>query len=316
MGKLINRRSQLLTHTSGAVYDWDDDLKKHSKHIGRTASAADLSIEGWDTPLLFSPGSSWMYGTGLDWAGVALQQVTGRTLGEYMAEHIFSPLGMADTTFHPASLAHRTAGRFAPITHRVEDTGLLEPEDGTIVPHEPPVHAGGGGLYSTAADYARLLRVLLADDGAGVLSPAAVDEVFRPQLTEEQRKGMKRESDRASEPPEGEPAEFPDSMKFDHGLAGLINMEDNPGKRRKGSLRWGGLVNPIWVSRRYALLGLPATDLLLLVVLVGRSRGRHSSDNLCEYFSTARWCPRPDARRARARCVWRAAFRVEGRCLS
>ncbi len=70
--------------------------------------------------------------------------------------------------------------------------------------------------------------------------------MFRPQTTDVQRAELQDFISKGytlSDPPE-----FPPGMRFDHGLAGIINLDDSPEKRRKGSLRWGGAVNSVWVS--------------------------------------------------------------------
>lgn len=52
-----------------------------SESIGRTAGHMDWSRDGFTTPFRFPPGNSWLYGSGVDWAGLLLEQVTGLSLG-------------------------------------------------------------------------------------------------------------------------------------------------------------------------------------------------------------------------------------------
>ncbi|KPM42809.1 hypothetical protein AK830_g3715 [Neonectria ditissima] len=121
--------------------------------IGRTAGFLDQTREGWNTPLRFRPGESWQYGSGIDWAGQVLETVTGQSLGSYMSENIFKPLGMSDTTFRPAA------------------------QD----------------FFSTPQDYIKFLQaVLAAGEGQGtLLRKQSVEEMFRPQLNEAQSTKMK-----------------------------------------------------------------------------------------------------------------------------
>src|SRR5438874_5901903 len=50
-------------------------------------------------PLVFEPGDRWDYGIGIDWVGKAVERVSGQKLGDYLAEHLFGPIGMKDTGF-------------------------------------------------------------------------------------------------------------------------------------------------------------------------------------------------------------------------
>jgi len=90
-----------------------------------------------------------------------VEGITGRRLGEVMAERVLEPFGMADTAF---TLTPDMRSRLARV-HRQEDDGSLSPLDFEW-PADPEVHMGGHGRYSTALDHARFLRMWL-DDGAG-----------------------------------------------------------------------------------------------------------------------------------------------------
>jgi CubicO group peptidase (beta-lactamase class C family) len=198
--------------------------------------------------LKFPSGEGWQYGSGVDWAGQVLEKVTGKSLGEYMSENLFKPLGMADTTFRRQTISERLQGRIVQCSYR-------NAEDGTLVvgplpvPEDPPVESGGAGLHSTAQDYAKFLQALLAA-GAGketVLCKETIDEMFRPQINDAQYQMLKIMADRFLPIPPGTP--------LNHGISGVINMEDLPGKRRKGSLMWGGMSNCVWVSNNSSFLG-------------------------------------------------------------
>ncbi len=196
-------------------------------------------------PLKFAPGQGWFYGGAVDWAGQALERITGVQLSDYMSEHVFAPLGMGDTTFYRESLAARVAGRTAPCTFRNAETGALAVVP-TPVPGEPPVISGGAGLYTTAADYAKVLQDLLRSSAGhgGLLHKDTVDEMFRPQLSEGQRQVLKTATDMFHD---GMVPEFAPGMPLDHGISGILNLEDASGKRRKGSMMWEGMCNSHWV---------------------------------------------------------------------
>lgn len=242
---------QLLTHTAGLGLDvGDPDLERWAQHVGRTANAGSCTVEGWSTPLKFAPGEGWCYGTGVDWAGQVLERVSGMRLGEYMAEWLLKPLGLEDTGFFVNKVVGPgEKGRFVPLAERDETTGELK-ERGPVLPVEPPCDSGGAGLYSSAADYARVLRGLLKalqGEEGGVVKRETVMEMLSPQLNETERaalEGICWIAKTAAELPEGAP--------IDHGLGGMLSMGDVEGKRRKGSLHWSGMCNCRWVSRLLA----------------------------------------------------------------
>ncbi|KAK3386066.1 beta-lactamase [Podospora didyma] len=242
---------RLLTHTVGLGYDIaDPDLTRWSKAVGRTITNLSFTNEGFITPLKFAPGEGWYYGTAIDWAGRVLEKVSGRGLGEYMAEHVFKPLGMQDSTFRPLSLAERTKDRTAVFSYRDPATGLLKAGEPPI-PLDPPVESGGAGLWTTAVDHIKVLQALLKADGS-VLKKESVDELFRPQLDEVQHAMLEELSNAWRQ---GLVPEFPAGTPINYGLGGIINTEDVPGKRRKGSMMWLGMCNTHWWVDRETSIG-------------------------------------------------------------
>ena len=129
-------------------------------------------------PMLRQPGEAWLYNTCSDVQGVLIARVSGQPLPEFLAERIFEPLGMSDTSFHVPSekldrLPPYRGPDFAPI-----DDGLWT---------APPIFpSGAGGLVSTLSDWHRFGRMLLADGGA-LLSPESVRLMTTDHLTQEQR---------------------------------------------------------------------------------------------------------------------------------
>ncbi|KAI1120460.1 beta-lactamase [Nemania abortiva] len=234
----------LLTHTAGLSYDIADmDLEKWSKFIGRTDRNLHHTLAGWTTPLKFTPGRGWRYGTSIDWAAQVVERVTGQTIGTYLEENILRPLGMADTTFHSTSKPHLDK---AGCTLRDRRTGSLQMCP-LPVPLEPPVESAGAGLWTTGRDHARMLRALLSissgQEEGGVLKKETVDEMFRPQLNDIQRASLQ---DRVNFRHNTMIPEFPPGTMVQHGIGGLMNVEDVPGKRRAGSMQWMGMANSHW----------------------------------------------------------------------
>src|SRR3712207_1669877 len=107
-------------------------------------------------PLLHHPGARWEYSRSTDVLGRLIEVVAGQTLGTFLAERVTGPLGMADTAF---SVPARDHGRLAGGFERDPDTGaavsLLE------VREPPRFESGGGGMVSTAMDYARFMQMML-----------------------------------------------------------------------------------------------------------------------------------------------------------
>ena len=91
---------QLLTHTAGFSYAiWNQDVQRMAAYLGMDA-AAGIDEGILDLPLIADPGTCWEYGTNTDVLGVMVEAVTGRSLDDYFAEHLFEPLGMSDTHFN------------------------------------------------------------------------------------------------------------------------------------------------------------------------------------------------------------------------
>ena len=151
----------LLRHTAGFTYEFMGSAPVQRQYaqarIGsRQRSNAEFSRELASLPLLLEPGTAWEYGRATDVLGRLVEVVSGQTLGAFLQQHIFQPLGMTDTAFSvPAPQHGRIAEAFA-----------VDPEGGVQmrlidVREDPVMESGGGGLASTAADYARFLQFLL-----------------------------------------------------------------------------------------------------------------------------------------------------------
>ncbi|OHE94974.1 beta-lactamase [Colletotrichum orchidophilum] len=229
----------LLTHTVGLGYDLMPDLLQWSKSIGRTVTNLSGTLKGFETPLMFTPGEGWYYGTAIDWAGQALERVTGTTLGAYLSEHVFGPLGMRDTGFWPEKLPH-VAERTAAFQIRGGDGSSLAPGANPRTESPDAIDSGGAGLWTTAQDYSVFLRALLNNQ---LVKKETADEMFRPQLDVRQARYFEKLS---AEWGGALAVEFPLDMELNHGLVGCINMRDVPGKRKKGSLQWSGMCNSHW----------------------------------------------------------------------
>ena len=89
----------LLTHTAGFTYDiWNANTPRYAKLTG-IPGIITCKNDALRTPLAFDPGERWEYGINIDWAGKAVERVSGQKLGPYFQEHLFGPLGMSSTGF-------------------------------------------------------------------------------------------------------------------------------------------------------------------------------------------------------------------------
>lgn len=244
--KANTRYSQLLTHTAGFGYEFADPLiLKWSRQQGRAVWRMKWSREEVSTPLRFPPGESWAYGVNTDWVGLVIEAVTGKTLNDYMGEHIFRPLGMSESGFRREQIP-LTANRTVQAAMRNAKTGELADATSWVMPTDHEVDSGGGGLFTTAHDYATFLRGLLT---GRVLSEESFREMLKPQLNDAQASYLTMVAFHPSVHDTFAPEFTGDAIPLNWGLGGLVNMVDVPGKRRAGSIAWSGMHNCRWVSR-------------------------------------------------------------------
>jgi CubicO group peptidase (beta-lactamase class C family) len=168
----------LLRHTSGLTYEFRGDAPVQKMYREANLSRddqtnADHAAKLARLPLMHQPGSRWEYSRSTDVLGRVIEVVSGDSLGEVLAERVLRPLGMSDTDFHvPGGKQHRVAEPFAHDPESGAAVQLLE------VRHRPSFESGGGGLVSTALDYARFLQMLLNGgtlDGVRLLSRKTVE---------------------------------------------------------------------------------------------------------------------------------------------
>lgn len=242
---------QLLTHTSGYVYDiWNENAARYAS----SGHAADEDF--LDVPLAFDPGTKWEYGISTDILGVLVEVVSGQSLDEYFREHLFIPLGMSDTYFIvPEEKLSRLATAYSK-----SEQGELTP-----IPYSRPTgdfFSGGGGLRSTARDYVRFLQAILNGgelDGMRILSSGSVNLMSQNHIGELEA----ADSMTTSDPKLSNDVDFtPDSVdKF--GLGFLINTDPIPGGRSAGSLAWAGLFNSYyWIDPENDICGVVITQIL------------------------------------------------------
>jgi len=246
----------LLTHTAGLVYDiWNADMGRYmeTKAIPGIISCQNAALS---LPLVFDPGDKWDYGINIDWVGKAVERVSGQVLGDYLAEHLFEPVGMKDTAF---KLTPERRARMARMHARSPD-GSLAPIE-FEVPQEPEFQMGGGGLYGTASDYLAFERVFLNEgraNGRSVLKPETVRLMAANAIGELNVQPVKTVVPHLSND-----AEFFPGMIKKWGLGFMISTEPVPGGRSAGSLAWAGLGNTyFWIDVDRGVAGVILMQLL------------------------------------------------------
>ena len=191
----------LLTHTSGLTYGWNETLGQRYKdaHVADGLSQYDGTIADntqrlASVPLLFSPGTRWEYSLGIDVLGRFVEVLSGMPFDQFLRTRIFEPLGMKDTFFY---LPDNKVERLATAYTYYPEKGLQRFPDAPIVegtfsytadyPYRGPkkLFSGGAGLSSSTADYYRFSQMMLQGGKVGdvrLLSRTSVELMTHDQL--------------------------------------------------------------------------------------------------------------------------------------
>ena len=232
----------LLTHTAGLGYAFTSAILRDFKpRDGETFAAG---------PLLFEPGTDWLYSTGVDWAGRIVESLSGKNLETYFRDHIFGPLKMADTSYNQPE---DRRGRMA-LVHRRRADGRFGVE-GVQPPMSVAQFIGGGGLASTASDYTRYLQMMLnrgSLNGARLVAPATVALMEQNHIGNVGVRAVKTAMpDRSSD------FTFVDDGRDKWGIGFMITAGGRPGRRSAGSLSWGGINNTyFWIDPSKGVAGV------------------------------------------------------------
>lgn len=246
----------LLTHTAGFGYEtWDADLVRYVNASG-TPPTSTGKLASLRLPLVFDPGERWEYGINMDWAGRAVEAVSGQPLEVYFREHIFVPLGISDTSY-AASSAQQS--RLVTIHQRKPDESL-EP----VAAPNPPWRefwSGGGGLNSTGHDYLVFLQMLLGQgriNGTQLLRPETVALMGRNQIGDINAGILK-----TAKPQLSNDVDFFPGIPCKWGLGYMINTQPGPNGRSANSLTWAGIYNTYyWIDPQKHVAGVIMTQIL------------------------------------------------------
>jgi CubicO group peptidase (beta-lactamase class C family) len=255
----------LLTHTSGLGYAFTNPTVRDFKP--RAGEEYPLG------PLVFEPGERWLYSTSTDWVGRLVEKVSGQSLEDYFRQHIFTPLGMADTFYF---VPKDKEARLVTVNRRIADGSIVK--ESVQPPTSGFTPIGGGGLSSTAYDYLRFTRALLNGgelDGARILSAGTV------ALMEQNHIGaVGVPAQKTALPERSDDFSFIADGRDKWGLGFLVTAEAVPGKRSAGSLSWGGINNTYyWLDPTRGITGvilmqfLPFADRKALALYDAFERG-------------------------------------------
>lgn len=243
---------QLMTHTAGLGYFFTND--KLLRYLTLTGEPSPLSGEkrSLSVPLVNDPGTLWEYGVNTDWLGLIVEKISGQSLGAYLQQHVYTPLGMQDSGFAPTPaqrehllrvMQRQADGRLAPSVHEL--------------PAAPEWDAAGHGSYGTIQDYGRFVQAWL-NDGAGLLSPAIAQMALGNQLG---RVPMPTLIKSAAPELSNDVPSLPVPQGW--GLGFHLTLTDLPGMRSSGTADWAGVFNSYyWIDRTRGVGGVLMTQVL------------------------------------------------------
>jgi CubicO group peptidase (beta-lactamase class C family) len=172
---------ELMTHTAGFTYGIFGDSPVDKMYLGEnlwgSKSLQEFIEKLARIPLLYQPGTRWVYSVSSDIQGYIVEKLSGQPLPDFMQRHIFQPLGMRDAGFF---VAEAQRNRLATLYHINAKGELVTNGPGGLggaYAAPPSMPSGGGGLVSTAEDYLRFGEMLAHGgelNGVQILSPAAV----------------------------------------------------------------------------------------------------------------------------------------------
>ena len=239
----------LMRHTSGLTYglygDSEVDQIYRKAPIFTAKSLADMVKAIATMPLLHQPGEFWEYSVGVDVLGRVVEVASGMDLESFVHERITGPLKMNDTGFwvKPAAVS-RLAKPDGPPNAAFGDAT-----------QKPNIFSGGGGMLSTAGDYARFCQMLLNGgqlDGVRILSPKTIALMTSDQLPP----NTERHTPVAMAiGPFGPIPEM--GTSFGLGFAVRVDAGRNPLPGSVGDYSWGGITGTLfWVDPQTKLVAV------------------------------------------------------------
>lgn len=239
----------LMRHTSGLTYgifgNSPVDMMYRQANLFAAKSLAEQVSAIAKLPLLHQPGEFWEYSMSTDVLGRVIEVASGMDFDQFVAERITKPLKMNDTGFYlTATQAERLA-----------KPDVANPLLNGNPTEKPAVLSGGGGMFSTAGDYARFCQMLLNGgelEGVRVLSPKTVQLMTSDQLPPNTERHTTVAMGLGAFGPTPE-----NGTSFGLGFAVRVDAGRNPLPGSIGDFSWGGITGPLfWVDPKEKLVAV------------------------------------------------------------
>lgn len=174
--------------TMMAGYDYNlnrESFKKVEEKTGGKCPTREIIRALADDPLIFHPGEQFHYSLCHDILGAIIEEISGKTLGEYMKENIFEPCGMDNTGF----VVTQEVKNNMPPMYKYKGIGNFEKaelENPYILGEKSEYESGGAGLISNVEDYIKFADAManggVAKNGKRILSEKAIDVMRQPYV--------------------------------------------------------------------------------------------------------------------------------------
>src|SRR4051812_40010376 len=219
-------------------------------------------------PLLYQPGEKWVYSVSVDIQGYLVQKLSGKTFPDFLRDRIFTPLAMKDTGFFvPEAKLPRVATIYA---WDAASKALKGSPHDPGISKMPGLPSGGGGLYSTAADYFQFAQMIANGgrlNGKTLLKTSSV-EMMRTNVLNEQTLNSKSGIG---------PVHIQPGLGFGYDFAVMSDPAALKSPLGKGSFWWWGIAGTwFWID--------PAND----IVFVGMIQRRGGAPGAANHEDLAR----------------------------
>lgn len=267
---------EIMSHTAGFGYGLSDyhyvDKQFREKQVLSSSGLKQFIDRTATIPLMFQPGDNWSYSVAVDVQGAIVERLTGKTLGQFMKERIFTPLKMNDTFFQvPADKAARLGPVYVydnatkKLTVATRLFGFADVPDYT---KPPSMESGGGGLVSTTTDYARFCEMLANGgelDGVRILSPNTVQLMGTNVIPKNVLIGTDGRGANAVQ-------QFNEAVGFGLDFMTLMDAKKSGSLEGDGTMSWGGAAGTwFWID--------PTND-IVFVGMIQRFAGAPTAVNV------------------------------------
>lgn len=242
----------LMRHTAGFTYGLFSDTAIDKLYRDADVLKADSSLDTMiakvsQFPLLYQPGEKWVYSIGVDIQGYLIEKISGQSFPDFLQERLFTPLGMADTSFWVEG--DKAARLMVTYTHDKEGN-LVPSEMPRLANHftKPGLFSGGGGLVSSSKDYFKFIQMVASGgtaNGKRYLSPKTIDYMRQDHLQN------------------GLTMTFSEGVGFGLGFAVVTDPAAAGMISSKGDYFWGGLASTIfWIDPEEEIVAILMTQYL------------------------------------------------------